>query len=174
MLLSLLVLLTGGLHATGARTPKKSLYVGMEKISGMRNGRTLPGLPLSILMAQPPLTQPTPPGVLFPPPPLPLAQPTPPELLLSVLKAQLSLAQPTSPGVLFPPPQLPLAQPTLPGLLLSVLLVQLLLAQPSVRLPQSDYGLRMLLQFNKQKQQSDLRDPCTTSPETLSIASATG
>ena len=52
---------------------------------------------------------------------LPLAQPTPPGLLLSVLL-----------------PQLPLAQPTRPEMLLSFLLAHLLLAPPTVRLRQSD------------------------------------
>ena len=90
MLLSLLVLLRGGMQETGARIPWQSLHTGMDKTHSYIIGTTLLRR-IRIL--------------------LPLARPTAPGLLLSNLLAQLPLAQLTPPGMLlsFQQTQLPLA-----------------------------------------------------------------
>ena len=127
MLLSLL----GGLHRTGARIPEKSFAAGMDMTRACIYGQTL-RLRLRRIRILRSLRQ----RLRL----LPLAQPTPPGLLLSVLLPQLPMAQLMPPGMAinFPQAQLPLAQPTRPGMLLSFLLAQLLLAQPTVRLRQPD------------------------------------
>ena len=134
MLLSLLVLLRGGLHGTGARIPEKSFAAGMDMTRACIYGQTLHGWCLRLRRIR--ILRSRLQRLRL----LPLAQPTPPGLLLSVLLPQLPMAQLMPPGMAinFPQAQLPLAPPTRPGMLLSFLLAQLLLAQPTVRLRQPD------------------------------------
>ena len=139
MLLSLLVLLRGGLHGTGARIPEKSLHAGMNKTQSCTNGKTLHRWCVLVWRLRLRLETEAP-ASTSPQAQLPLAQPARPGMLLSFLLAQLPLAQLTPPGMAlnFPQAQLPLACMTRPGMLFSFLLAQLLSAQPTVRLRQPD------------------------------------
>ena len=128
MLLSLLELLRGGLRRTGARIPEKSLQAGMDKTRACIYGQTLHGWCLRLRQIR--IRRSRLQRLRL----LPLAQPTPPGLLLSVLLAQLPMAQLMQPGMAFnfPQAQLPLACMTRPGMPFSFLLPQFLLPQPTV------------------------------------------